>query len=154
MKLADHLPDGARVLMDTNPIIYVFEGNPLAAQFMSVFEAIDAGRIQAIVTPITVAEVVCGPIKAGNEALAERYRYALCSGIGWSLRDLDADIAMLAARLRIQHRIKLPDAIQLATAIHDGCYALITYDRDFGDDETIQILGPKAKNKKPRADKK
>ena len=124
MKLADQIPDGARVLVDTNPIIYVFEGNPLAAQFMSVFEARDAGRIHAVVTPITVAEVVCGPIKAGNEALAERYRYALCSGVGWSVRDLDADIVMLAARLRIQHHIKLPNAIQLATAIHDGCYAL------------------------------
>ena len=59
------------------------------------------------------------------------------------MRDLDADIAMLAARLRIQHYIKLPDAIQLATAIHDGCYALLTYDRDFGDIESIRILGQK-----------
>ena len=150
MKLADQIPDGARVLVDTNPIIYVFEGNPLAAQFMSVFEAIDAGRIHAVVTPITVAEVVCGPIRAGNEALAERYRYALCSGVGWSVRDLDADIVMLAARLRIQHHIKLLDAIQLATAIHDGCYALLTYDRDFGDAETVRILGPNPKIKKPK----
>ena len=143
MTLADSIPDGATVLVDTNPIIYVFEGSPLAAQFMSVFEAIDAGRIQAVVTPITVAEVVCGPMKAGNEALAERYRYALCSGIGWSLREMDADIAMLAARLRLQHRIKLPDAIQLATAVHEGCHALITYDRDFGDATAVSILGPK-----------
>ena len=148
MKLADQIPDGARVLVDTNSLICVFEGNPLAAQFMSVFAAIDAGRVHAVVTPITVAEVVCGPMKSGNEALAERYRYALCSGVGWSMRDLDADIAMLAARLRIQHHIKLPDAIQLATAIHDGCYALLTYDRDFGDTESIRILGPKPSSKK------
>ena len=143
MTLADHIPDGASVLVDTNPIIYVFEGNPLAARFTSVFEAIDAGRIQAVVTPITIAEVVCGPMKAGNEALAERYRCALCSGFGWNLREIDADIAMLAARLRIQHRIKLPDAIQLATAVHAGCHALLTYDRDFGDACAVNILGPK-----------
>ena len=118
-------------------------GNPLAAQFTSVFEAIDAGRILAIVTPVTVAEVVCGPMKTRNEALAERYRCALCSGAGGSLRDMDADIAMLAARLRIQHRIKLPDAIQLATAVHEGCHALLTYDRDFGDATAVKIIGPK-----------
>ena len=72
MTLADQIPDGARVHVDTNPIIYVCEDNPLAAQFISVFEAIDARRIQAVVTPITVAEIVGGPLKAGNEALAER----------------------------------------------------------------------------------
>ena len=147
MTLADQIPDGSTVLVDTNPIIYMFEGNPLSAHFVSVFEAIDAGRIQAVVTPITVAEVVCGPMKTGNEALAERYRYAMCSGIGWSLREMDADIAMLAARLRIQHRIKLPDAIQLATAVHEGCHSLLTYDRDFGDATAVSILGPKPKKK-------
>ena len=143
MKLADEIPDGASVLVDTSPIIYVFEGNPLAAQFEGVFADIESGRIQAIVTPITIAEVVCGPMKAGNEALAERYRYALCTGSGWVLREIDADIAMLAARLRLQHRIKLPDAIQLATAVHEGCHSLLTYDRDFGDGTVVKILGPK-----------
>ena len=147
MTLADQIPDGATILVDTNPIIYVFEGNLLAAQFVSVFKAIDDGRIQALVTPITIAEVVCGPMKKGNEALAERYRYALSSGIGWNLREMDANIAMLAARLRIQHRIKLPDAIQLATAVHGGCHALLTYDRDFGDATAVNILGPKPKIK-------
>jgi len=142
MNLAGQIPDGARVLMDTNPIIYVFEGSTLAAPFVGVFEAIESGRIQAIVTPITIAEVVGGPLKVGNVALAERYRRALCFGLGWSLRELDADIAMLAARLRIQHRIKLPDAIQLATAVHEGCHALVTYDRDFGDGTAITVLGP------------
>ena len=143
MKLADEIPDGASVLVDTSPIIYVFEGNPLAAQFEGVFADIESGRIQAIVTPITIAEVVCGPMRAGNEALAERYRYALCTGSGWVLREIDADIAMLAARLRLQHRIKLPDAIQLATAVHEGCHSLLTYDRDFGDGTVVKILGPK-----------
>jgi predicted nucleic acid-binding protein len=141
MTLADQIPDGATVLVDTNPIIYVFEGNPRAAPFRSVFAAIETGRIQALVTPITIAEVVCGPMKTGNEALAERYRQALCSGNGWNLREMDADIAMLAARFRVQQRIKLPDAIQLATAVHEGCHALLTCDRDFGGTTVVQILG-------------
>ena len=145
MKLADEIPDGATVLVDTNPIIYVFEGNPLAVHFEGVFADIESGRIQAIVTPITIAEVVCGPMKAGNEALAERYRCALCSGSGWMLRDIDADIAMLAARLRLQHKIKLPDALQLATAVHEGCHSLLTYDRDFGAGTVVKILGPRAR---------
>ena len=30
------------------------------------------------------------------------------------------------------------------------CYALLTYDRDFGDTESIRILGPKPRSKKAK----
>jgi hypothetical protein len=66
--LADQVPDGATVLIDTNPIVYLLEGNPLGAPFRPLFEAVDSGRIRALVTPITVGEVVSGPLKAGKEA--------------------------------------------------------------------------------------
>jgi len=74
MTLAAQVPDGGTVLIDTNPSIFVLEGNPLGAPFRSIFEAVDNGRIRALVTPITVAEVVTGPLKANRDALAERYR--------------------------------------------------------------------------------
>jgi len=141
MNLADQIPDGASVLIDTNPIIYLLEGNPLAAVFESIFAAVDSGRIQAVVTPITIAEVVSGPVKAGQEALAERYRRTLCHGSNWSLCAIDADIAMIAARLRHRHRLRLPDAMQLAVAVHEGCHALITHDRDFRAVTECAILG-------------
>lgn len=143
MNLADQIPDGATVLIDTNPIIYLFEGHPLAAAFEPIFAAVDAGRIQALVTPVTLSEVIIGPIKAGKEALAERYRQAICSGNGWSLRVIDVDIAVLAARLRLRHRLRLPDAIQVAVAVHEGCFALVTHDRDFQGLTDLLVLGTK-----------
>lgn len=141
VNLAKRIPDGATVLVDTNPLVYLFEGHKLAARFESIFADIDGGRIQALITPITLAEVLGGPLRAGKEALATRYRQALTASFGWSLRELDADIAVLAARLRMIHRLKLPDAIQLATAVHEGCAALITHDRDFAGVSDLQILG-------------
>lgn len=141
MTLAGRIPDGATVLIDTNPLVYWFEGSSLAAPFESVFADIEAGRIDAMVTPITVAEVVSGPLRAGKEALAERYRHAITAGHGFSVRDTSADIAMLAARLRVRHRLKLPDAIQLATCVDTGCFALLTRDRDFGAVSDVLILG-------------
>jgi len=126
------LPDGAAVLVDSAPIIYLLENHPLARSFEPLFADIDSGRLQAVITPITLAEVLTGPLKAGNEVLAERYRTALTSPPGWTLRPLDAEVALLAARLRIKNRLKLPDAMQLAVALHEGCHALVTHDRDFG----------------------
>lgn len=143
--LVSGIPDGASVLMDTNPLIYHLEGNPLGSLFASVFAAIDQGRISAVVTPITLAEVVAGPLKAGKEALAERYKQLLTTNRGWNLALIDAEVAMLAARLRIKHHLTLPDAIQLAAAIESGCHALISHDRDFGKVTDIPILGLRAK---------
>jgi predicted nucleic acid-binding protein len=141
VSLAAQIPDGASILVDTAPIIYVLEGNPLSVPFEAVFADVDAGRIHAVVTPITVAEVVTGPLRVGKDDLAERYRHALTASPGWMLRDIDGDIAMLAARLRIRHRLRLPDAVQLAVAVHEGCFALVTHDRDFRSVTDLPVLG-------------
>jgi len=141
LNLAKRIPDGATVLVDTNPLVYLFEGNRLAAQFAPIFADIEAGRLQGLVTPITLAEIVSGPLRAGKEALAARYHQALTASFGWSLRELDADIAILSARLRLVHRLKLPDAIQLATAVHEGCAALVTHNRDFTGVKDLPIIG-------------
>jgi predicted nucleic acid-binding protein len=141
MKRATEIPDGATVLVDTNPVIYLLEGNPLAARFRALFADIDRGRVRALVTPITVAEVVSGPLKAGKDALSERYRRAITEGAGWSVRDLDVEVAVLAARLRLRYKLKLPDALQLAAAVSEGCYALVTHDRDFSSVTDLPILG-------------
>jgi hypothetical protein len=78
--LAASVPDGATLLVDSAPIIYVLEGSPLSAPFESVFADIDAGRIQGLITPITLAEVVSGPLAVGRDDLAERYRHAISVG--------------------------------------------------------------------------
>jgi predicted nucleic acid-binding protein len=55
MNLTLRIPDNATVLFDTNPIIYVLEGHPLATRFEPIFADVETGRIQALVTPITLA---------------------------------------------------------------------------------------------------
>jgi predicted nucleic acid-binding protein len=37
--------------------------------------------------------------------------------------------------------MKFPDAIQLATSIHAGCYALISHDRGFEKSSEILVFG-------------
>ena len=132
------LPNHALLLIDTAPIVYQLERHPqYAARFRSVFEAHAAGKVLFATTTITLAEVLTGPLRAGNEALARRYRGLLQS---WQLIDLDADIAETAARLRATLRLKLPDAVQAASALAVGAAALVTHDRDFSRLTELQIL--------------
>jgi predicted nucleic acid-binding protein len=42
-----------------------------------------------------------------------------------------AQVAAMAAQLRVQYRLKLPDAVQLASALDIGAVALVTHVRDF-----------------------
>lgn len=140
--ILDEIPEGVSVLVDANPLIYFFENHPtLADRYRPLFEAAEAGRNHLIITTITLAEVLGGPARSGNEILFERYEQALTTGTGWRVRSLDAGIAVHAARLRVRYRLKLPDAVQLATAISEGCFALVTHGRDLSAVKEMPIIG-------------
>lgn len=132
------LPEHATLLVDTAPFIYILESHPkFADQFVGLFEAAAAGKLNIALSTITLAEVLTGPFKAGQTALAKRYEKALS---GYTLISVTPPIAALAAQLRVQYRLKLPDAIQLATALDVGATAFVTHDRDFSQVTGMKIL--------------
>ena len=127
------------MLVDTAPIVYVLEDHPrLAPRFQPLFERHARGELAFAVTTITIAEVLTGPSRTGDETLAKRYRTLLES---WMVVELSADIAESAARLLAGSKLKLPDAVQLASALAVGADALVTHDRDFSRIASMTILG-------------
>ena len=132
------LAKGATVMVDTAPFIYVLESHPQwADQFAGLFEAAAKENLTIALSTITLAEVLTGPFKAGQTALAKRYEKALSQ---YQVIPVSAAIAALAAQLRARYRLKLPDAIQLASALDIGAAALVTHDRDFSQVSGIEIL--------------
>jgi predicted nucleic acid-binding protein len=132
------LADGSRLLVDTAPIIYVLESHPVwSPRFEPLFALHAEGRIALAVSTVTLAEVLTGPLAAGEESLARRYRAVLES---WQLVDLTPDIAEQAARLRGRYKLKLPDAVQLASALAINADALVTHDRDFGKVKGLRVI--------------
>jgi len=132
------VPDGALLLVDSGPLIHVLEGHPVqAARFRPLFERHAHGELLFAVTTISIAEVMAGPLGAGDEVLARRYRAVLES---WQVVPLDADIAEDAARLRAATGLKLADAVQAASALRINAAALVTHDRDFSRLEGLRIL--------------
>jgi predicted nucleic acid-binding protein len=132
------LAQGSRVLIDTAPFIYILEDHPEFAQkFTGLFEAAQQGHIRIALTSITLAEVLTGPHRAGRLDLAKRYQTALEQ---YDIVAVSTPIAALAAQLRIQYRLKLPDAIQLAAALEIGADALVTHDRDFSQVTGLPVM--------------
>ena len=132
------LAEGSVVLVDTAPIVYVLESRAkLASRFAPLFAAHAQDRLALAVSTVTIAEVLAGPFSAGEEALARRYRGVLES---WRVVDLTSELAEQAARLRAKYRLKLPDAVQLASALAIDADALVTHDRDFGKVRGVRIM--------------
>lgn len=55
---------------------------------------------------------------------------------------LDVEVAVEAARIRPAYRLRLPDAIQVATAITSGATALVTHDGAFRRVRGLKVIGP------------
>lgn len=119
------------VALDTAVFIYLLEENraflPLV---MPIFEAIDAGRLVAVTSAVTLLEVLVVPMRNGDTALAERYEVLLTQSRGLHLVDIDRSLLRAAAALRAKTSMKTPDALQVAAGLRFGAKAFVTGDRD------------------------
>jgi predicted nucleic acid-binding protein len=141
--LLDGLGEHPVLVVDTAPIIYWLEGHPrLADRFAPVYEAAEAGTARVVISTVTLAEVLAGPLRTGNELLTAQYREALTRSAGWQVMPLDVEVAVEAARIRAAYRLRLPDAIQVANAIRCGAAALVTHDRALRRVRGLRVVGP------------
>lgn len=132
------LREGALVLLDTAPIIYLLESHPeFKPRFEPLFERHTDGGVRFAITTVTIAEVLTGPLAVGDEELAGRYRSVLES---WQVVALDAAIAEITARFRCRFHLRLADAVQVASAVAISADALVTHDRDFSTVTALRVI--------------
>lgn len=135
------VPEGSLIAIDTAPLIYWLEDHPRwGAAYAVLFDGLDAGRWQGLLSTVTLAELLTGPLQHGRDELAERYAAALCDPGSFRLASVTPAIAICAARLRARYALRLPTAVQLATALQGGAQALVTHDRDFAGCNDLPIL--------------
>jgi len=141
MGLIEDVGDGP-VGLDTVAFIYWIEEHPLFLPIVEpLFAAIDAERIQAISSTLTLLEVLVVPYRVGDLPLAERYEDLLTRSRGLRLMEIDRAQLRAAAQLRGVHPgVKTPDAIQLCAALSGGCNRFVTNDRDLPPVPGLRIL--------------
>jgi len=87
-----------------------------------------------------MTELLVQPYRDGNQQRADEF-YGLLStypNLGWIAPNLE--IADLAARIRALHRLRTPDALQAATAVHMLSTGLITNDPVFERVEGLETM--------------
>ncbi len=125
----DALTGVALLGLDTSAFIYYVERHPAffpAAQ--AVFTRIAAGNIVGHASVIVLTELLTQPLRTGNAPLLREYRDLFATNGNLILVPVDAAIAERAAELRARYRLHTPDALHVATALHEGCDAFLTND--------------------------
>jgi len=120
-----------RVYLDANLFIYFAEGHPdLSELVRHVLSAVDDGLMTAATSELTVAEVLVRPIRERATRQADYYRRLITDGPGLSVLPVTRAVLEEGARVRAVYGIRLPDAIQVATAALSGCDVFLTNDRE------------------------
>ena len=132
---------GQVVGLDTAPLIYFIEEHPAYLDTVRpFFEAVDRGEFQVVTSVVTLLEVLVHPFRQGDDGLAQQYRNILLNSRSITCVPLSLGVAEEAARLRAEHNIRTPDAIQLATAIHEGASFFLSNDGRLPSLPTLQTL--------------
>lgn len=140
MKVEQALLGINRLFLDTAPVIYLIERNPrFFDTVQEIFVALEQGDIQVVTSPITLAECLVGAYQANQPQAASSFtRYLTQANVEFV--ETTAAIADQAAKLRVQHKLVLADAIQLATALQSQCQGFLTNDIELKRVTGIQIL--------------
>jgi predicted nucleic acid-binding protein len=121
-----------RVALDSSIFIYQLEANPKYVALTDVvFSWLAEPTSRAVTASVTMTEILVPPYRNHDQELLDRF-YGLLStypNLQWTAIDLE--LADLAARVRAQHNLRTPDALQAATALQAHATAFITNDPAF-----------------------
>jgi len=141
MKLADALKNVSALAFDTAPIIYFVEANAIYDSLVTqIFERVESGNITGTTSVISLCEVLVHPIRNQNTNLQKRYREILQNSPNFYTENINSSIAETAARLRARHNLRTPDALQIATALENGCDAFLCNDKNLKRVTELKIL--------------
>lgn len=122
---------GERVYLDTNALIYAFEGDPATqpAGVAALMGAVTRNEVTAYASLLVRAEILVLPLKTGNQPQIAFYRRLLDEPGPIRMAALTSAVADAAAALRAVHpALKLVDALHLAAAIEAGCQSFVSGD--------------------------
>ena len=141
MKIESALRGVSKIYLDTAPVIYYVQGvTPFFPVVDALFKEIDSVNLLAVSSPVTLAECLVLPIRLGNIALQQDFLDLLTNTQGITFANIDVAVGRLAADMEARYRLKLPDALQVATALVAGCEAFLTNDVQLKRITEVKIL--------------
>lgn len=127
-----------RVCLDTNIFISVKNREPNYKYCEQIFDAIDDGHLEAVISTVVAAEVLVGFYMNNEQIQANKFINHILSR--YIVQPVTLEIANLAAKIR-GSKLRLPDAIVVATALLNKS-KLVTLDKNIRHSK-IEVVTPK-----------
>lgn len=126
------------VFLDSNIFVYHFEENLQYLKYTkSIFEKLELKKVKAVTSVISLAEILSFPL---SKVTIRNIQLALFDLPNLEIKEITIEIALKTAKLRRNYNFKLPDSMQLATAIVSGAKAFITNDRQLRKCKEIKVI--------------
>lgn len=128
MGLTDSLR-GKRVYFDANIFIYIIEGSDEYQKLIdSLVESLSQNEFHATSSQITFTEVLPPLVRRGDQQIiSETLKFMRESDL-FQLDSANEDICIQAGVLRGETKMKTPDALHVATSMHQKCDVFLTND--------------------------
>jgi predicted nucleic acid-binding protein len=129
------------VALDTCVWIYHLADHPdyrtLTGQILT---GVSQGNCPALVSELTLMELLVRPLQLGREDIADEYETLLAHFPHLSLVPITREILIKAATIRASYRLRTPDAIITASAIIQGATRIITNDSQWKRLEEVDVI--------------
>ena len=130
-----------RIAIDSNVFIYLAEQDPLHAdRAAAVVDAVANGAVSGSLSVVGVAEVLLGPATRGELVAVEQMASEIVATPNLRVVAVTPEIAVDAAVIGGLRRLKLADAIHLASARAIGATAFVTNDRRLRSAAHLQVI--------------
>jgi uncharacterized protein len=124
---------GEAIYLDTNIVIFSVESRePWSTQLRPLFNEFDRGSIRGVSSELTIAEALAKPIALGDELHLEGFKELFAPDSVLEMLPVDRAVLTLAAEIRGKLKLKLFDAIHVASARLAGCDHFLTQDGRLG----------------------
>lgn len=127
------------VSLDSNIFVYYFESNPeFGICVKEIFLLLEKNKLKAVTSVTTLIELLSRKELDDHQLDLLRERFSTVPNL--QTFDINEELALEAARIRREYKFKMPDAIQLATAINQKAQAFITNDDGLKKFKEIKVL--------------
>jgi len=132
---------GSPLYLDTNVFVYALEGFERFRSILGeLFREVQDGRIKAVTSELTLAEVLVKPLADGKMEVCAAYGAAIQDSEGLEVAPVTREVLIEAAGIRARMGVRLPDAIHEATAILSGCRSFLTNDRNIREIPNMSVV--------------
>jgi antitoxin (DNA-binding transcriptional repressor) of toxin-antitoxin stability system len=122
------LVEGSRIALDGSALVaFLADAEGTGNYLQPLMQGIAQGTWQGVISSVSLARVLEGPLAQGDEVLAQRYAAAFANPQQWLQLPADGTLMLAAARLQRQEpQLDAIRAIELATAIAAEAAVLVT----------------------------